>query len=123
VLLLRRLGPDDGWFVTAAVNPNAAIDEPQQADVVDAAPLTVEGVARGFEGTVLVMAFVAGDADGLLDEALTQGGALETPEPFEVELDLSAASPGQVVVLLVRGDTGLETDPGDFGAIAVTVRA
>ncbi len=66
-------------------------------------------------------AFAAGDADRRFAQAITQGGALETPEPFTVSLDLSGASPGQVVTILVRGGTGIETDPGDFGAIAVVI--
>jgi len=38
-----------------------------------------------------------------------------------VTIDLSGAAPGDVITLLVRGDTGLETDPGEFGAIAVVI--
>jgi hypothetical protein len=70
---------------------------------------------------VVVSAFVAGDAAAELDEEITTGGALETPEPFTVTLDLTGADPGDVVALLVRGGTGLETDPGDFGAIPVVI--
>jgi hypothetical protein len=38
-----------------------------------------------------------------------------------VTLDLSDAEPGDVVVLLVRGGSGLESDPGDFGAIPIVI--
>jgi hypothetical protein len=120
-LLLRRLGPDDGWFILAAVNDNASITAPESMAEVEAGPLTVEGRARGFEANVVVRAFVAGDADAQLDQEITQGGAFETPEPFTVTLDLSSASAGDVVTLLVRGGTGLETDPGEFGAIPVVI--
>ena len=120
-LLLRQLGADGGWFVLAAVNDNAAITSPEAGADVPAGPLDVEGRARGFEANVVVSAFVAGGAAAELDRAVTQGGALETPEPFTVSLDLSGASPGDVVTLLVRGGTGLETDPGDFGAIPVVI--
>lgn len=121
LLLLRRLGPDDGWFILAAVNDNASITAPESGAEVTAGQLTVEGTARGFEANVVVTAFVAGDAEAQLDQEITQGGAFETPEPFTVSLDLSGASPGDVVTLLVRGGTGLETDPGDFGAIPVVI--
>lgn len=121
LLLLRRLGPDDGWFILAAVNDNASITAPESGAEVAAGQLTVEGTARGFEANVVVTAFVAGDAEAQLDQEITQGGAFETPEPFIVSLDLSGASPGAVVTLLVRGGTGLETDPGDFGAIPVVI--
>jgi Immunoglobulin-like domain of bacterial spore germination len=121
VLLLRQLGADSGWFVLAAVNENAAVTTPEAMAEVPAGPLTVEGMARGFEGNVVVSAFVAGDATAQLDEEITMGGAMETPEPISVTLDMSAASPGDVVTLLVRGGTGLETDPGDFGAVPVVI--
>ena len=120
-LLLRQLGPDDGWFVIGAQNDNALITTPDSQADVPAAPLTVSGRARGFEASVVVSAFVAGDAATELDEEVTTGGALETPEPFTVTLDLTGAEPGDVVGLLVRGGTGLETDPGDFGAIPVVI--
>ena len=121
LLQLRQLGRDDGWFILAAVNDNASITAPVSLAEVATQPLTVEGVARGFEANVVVTAFVAGDAGARLDEAITQGGASATPEPFSVSLDLSGASPGDVITLLVRGGTGLETDPGDFGAIPVVI--
>jgi hypothetical protein len=121
LLLLRQLGPNDGWFVIAAVNDNAAITSPSAGAEVVAGPLSVEGVGRGFEANVVVRAFAAGDAGAPLDEVITQGGAFEAPEPISVSLDLSGAAPGEVVMLLVRGGTGLESDPGDFGAIPVVI--
>ena len=120
LLLVRQIEPRDDWFVIAAVNDNASISSPEGLAVVAAGPLTVEGVG-GFEGTVVVSAFVAGDAEAVLDSQITQGGAFADAEPFAVTLDLSAAAPGEVVVLLVRGDVGLESDPGDFGAIPVVI--
>ena len=121
LLELRQLAPDDGWFVIGAANPNATISTPATYAEVAAGTLTVAGVARGFESTVVVTAFLAGDFDAVLDQVITSGGAFEAPEPYSVTLDLAGASPGDVVTVLVRGDTGLETDPGEFGAIAVVV--
>lgn len=120
-LLLRQLGPDDGWFVIGATNDNASITTPDAGSDVPAAPLTVTGQARGFEANVVVRAFDAGDASAELDQVVTTGGAMEAPEPYTVTLDLTAAEPDQVVALLVRGGTGLETDPGDFGAVPVVI--
>jgi Immunoglobulin-like domain of bacterial spore germination len=122
LLLLRQLGPEDGWFVLVAVNDNASITMPGSGEQVAAGPVTVEGVARGFEANVVVTALVAGTAGPGLDQQVTMGGAAETPEPFSVTLDLSRAAPGDMVMLLVRGGAGLETDPGDFGAIPVVVK-
>ncbi len=101
LLFATPLGPDDGWFILAAVNDNASITAPEPMDEVVAGPLVVEGRARGFEGNVVVTAFVAGDADPQLDQVMTQAGAFETPEPFTVTLDLSGRTPGDTVVLLV----------------------
>jgi len=121
LLLLRQLGSDDGWFVVAAVNDNASIVVPASGEQVVAGPLTVEGVARGFEANVVVTAFVAGAAAEVLDQQITMGGAFEAPEPFSVTLDLSRAAPGNTITVLVRGGAGLETDPGEFGAIPIVV--
>ena len=57
----------------------------------------------------------------MFDQVITTGGAFETPEPYRATIDLTGASPGDVIALLVRGDTGLETDPGEFGAIPVVI--
>jgi hypothetical protein len=123
LLLLRQLGPNSGWFVIAVVNDNASITSPASADEVAAGSLVVEGRARGFEGNVVVTAFAAGDHSVQFDQVVTQGGALESPEPFTVTLDLSAAAPGDTVVLLVRGGTGSDADPGEVGAIPVAIGA
>jgi hypothetical protein len=122
-LLLRQLGPDDGWFILAAVNDNVTITVPEAGAEVPAGPLTVSGKARGFEANVVAEAFAAGTATPLLDQAITQGGALATPEPYSVRLDLTSAPPGQIVTIFVRGGTGLETDPGEFSAIPVVIAA
>lgn len=121
LLLLRQLGPDNGWFVLAAENDAAAISSPGQGDAVPPGPFTLSGVARGFEGAVTVTASVAGHPDQVLDTEQAIAGSLETPEPFSVPLDLSKAEPGSTVMLMVRGGVGLETDPGETGAIAVII--
>ena len=120
VLLLRQLGPDDGWFVLAAIGDPTSISAPEAGDDVPAGPTTVRGQGRGFEGSLVVSALRAGEPEPL-DDAVTQGGAMADPLPFEVTLDLSDARPGDTVVLLVRGGTGLETDPGELSAIPVTI--
>ncbi len=121
VLLLRQLGPDNGWFVLAAANDAASITSPAQGDAVPPGPFTLSGLARGFEGAVTVTASVAGRPGQVLDTEQAIAGSLETPEPFSVPLDLSNAEPGSVVMLMIRGGVGLETDPGETGAIAVII--
>lgn len=121
VLVMRQLGPDDGWFVVAAGSEVATITTPQSMTTVPAAILDVEGVGTGFEATIVVSAFVAGQPDSELDRQVVMAGNLGEALPYLVTLDLSAATPGDVVVVLIRGGTGLETDPGDFGAIPVVI--
>jgi hypothetical protein len=120
-LLLRQLGAGGGWFVIAAVNPNAAITQPDALAEVLAGPIAVEGIGRGFEGTLVVSARIAGAPGTPLDEQVAQGGAEATPLPFSTNLDLSGAAPGDVVTILVQGGTGIETDPGEFGAVPVVI--
>ena len=119
-LALRQLGPASTWFVIAAINENMSIASPETAAPVPAAALTVTGRARGFESSVTVTAFIAGDTSKVLDTKIVQAGN-QTPEPFSVTLDLSHATPGDVVTLLIRGASGLANDPGEFGAIPVVI--
>lgn len=121
LLLLRQLGPSNGWFVIGTVNDNALITTPVAGRSVPAGPLIVQGLAEGFEATVIVEAFIAGRAEPILDRKVTYAGNLGVVGPFEVTLDLSAARSGDTVLILVRGGVGLETDPGEFGAIAVVI--
>jgi Immunoglobulin-like domain of bacterial spore germination len=118
-LLMRQLGPSDGWFVIAAVSDGASISEPVAGATVPPGPVTVAGEARGFEATVVVEAFLAGD--GKLDEAVVQAGNFDELLPFSVTLNLEGAETGAVVMLLVRGTVGLETDPGEFAAAPVVI--
>ena len=121
LLGLRIIGPNDGWFVIAASSAGVAISLPETLDEVAAGPLVVTGEGRGFEGTIVVTAFTAGDADDVLDQVIAAGGAFETLEPFSATLDLSGASPGDTIALIVRGDTGLGGDPGDFTSVPIVI--
>ncbi len=121
VLFLRQLGPDDGWFVLSAASDLATVTTPEVGTTVPAGVLTVEGVGTGFEATIVVSAFEAGRAGNEFDREVTMAGNLGETLPYSVELDVSGAAEGDVVALLIRGGTGLETDPGDFGAIPVVI--
>ncbi len=119
-LLLRRLGAARGWFVIAAVNENNTIEAPTAASSVPAGHVVVRGKGRGFEALLVVEAWLPG-ASTFLDQQLGYGGSMETSEPYSVTVDLAAAPAGATVMLLVRGGVGLETDPGEFSAIPVTI--
>jgi len=117
---LRQLAPSDGWFVLFAVNDSMTIYSPAALAEIPAAELQVSGTGRGFEALVVVEALIACSADKL-DTQNAMGGSGETPEPFNVTLDLSAAHRGDTVVILIRGGVGLENDTGEFSALAVTI--
>ena len=121
LLQLRQLRPTDGWYVISANSGGASISLPTAGAEVPSGPLTVEGEGRGFESTLNVVAFVAGPGYSDLDLVIASGGAFEQNEPFSATVDLSQASPGDVVTILVRGDTGLSEDPGEFAAIPVVI--
>jgi hypothetical protein len=121
LLFLRQIGPTDGWYVIGAVSDGAVIGSPATLAEVPAGTLNVSGEGRGFEGTLVVSAFPPGDAAAEFDREIGAGGAFEELQPYSVELDLSGARAGQVVVILVRGDTGLGSDPGTFAALPVVI--
>jgi len=119
LLLLRQMGPGEKWSVIAAINPDIGIDAPSAGSQQNPGMLTVSGMARGFEGTVIVSAHRVQTSANPLDMRIVTGGALWDPEPFTVDLDLSTTMAGEVVAILVRGDTGLSDDTGEFSAIAI----
>lgn len=124
LLQLRQLRPTDGWYVTSATSQGASISLPVAGAEVPAGLLTVEGEARGFESTLNIFAFAAGPDFSALDDidaVLASGGAFEQTEPYSATIDLSTASPGDVITILVRGDTGLSDDPGEFAAIPIVI--
>ena len=49
VLLLRQIGPTNGWYVIAATSDGAMIDTPSALEEIPAGPATVSGEGRGFE--------------------------------------------------------------------------
>ena len=120
VLFMRQLGADDGWFVLAAGNETATITSPASMATVPTGPLAVSGEASGFEATISISAFIAGD-ETRLDQQIAMAGNFGELLPYSTTLDLSAAQPGDIVVLLTIGTTGLETDPGTFSAIPVVI--
>jgi hypothetical protein len=121
LLLLRQMGPEEKWSVIAAINPDIGIDAPLAGSQQNAGMLTVSGMARGFEGTIIVSAHHVGGDRALLDMGIATGGGLWDPEPFSVELNLNGTTTGEVIAIVVRGDTGLDNDTGEFSAIAIRI--
>lgn len=123
ILLVRQLGPNNGWFIIGTLNDGAVITNPAYGAAIgvdDVSSLVIEGMAEGFEASLTVYAHIAGSSD-ILDQETTMGGNFGVPGPFQVTLDLTGVQPGDTVMLLVRGGVGLETDPGEFGAIPILI--
>jgi len=121
LLRLAQVRPTDGWYVVSATSDGASISDPAGGDDVSAGPLTVAGEARGFESTLNVRAFIAGTEISDLDLMIAAGGAFGQTEPYSATVGLSEASPGDVITILVRGETGLSEDLGEFAAVAVVI--
>lgn len=121
VLLLRQIGPTDGWYVIAATSDGVMINAPSALEEVPRGTVAVAGEGRGFEGTLVVSAFRPGDDAATFDLQIGAGGAFDDLQPYSVELDLSGAVEGEVVVILVRGDSGLGSDPSTFAAIPILI--
>jgi hypothetical protein len=117
-LLMRQLGPNDGWFVLAAVNERVTITSPESGSTIAPGPVTVEGIGQGHESTIHVSAYPAGDHNQL-DVTFTSGGLYE-PAPYSATLDLSAAPPG-FVAIQVSGDSGRTNDMGPTAVIPVNI--
>lgn len=120
-LLLRQMGADDRWSVLGAIGPGVVIAEPASGGVHAPGWLTVSGRARGYEGTVIVSARTAGDAPRLVDQVVVTAGSMDELEPFSAQLDLRLSTKGDVISIVVRGDSGSEDDPGEFSAIPIRI--
>ena len=117
-LVLRQFGPRNGWFIVSAGSEGVSITNLSTGDKVDARAITVQGQARGFEGSVVVSAYVRGDDVELAKKAI-QAGSMGERKAYTATLDLAAPA-GSTLFVVVRGGTGLETDPGEFAAIPLT---
>ncbi len=84
-VFVRRLGPDDSWWVLGSVSANIDIEQPGALDRLGAS-VEVTGRASAFEGTVDVAIRADGSAEPIVTGFVT-GGALERgpfQETFEI---------------------------------------
>ena len=120
-LLLRKLGPSMSWFVTAAVNANNTITNPVHQSSIDPGVTSIIGKGRGYEAQLRVTAIDPSAYSQPIDQQFPMGGSAEEALPFSTTLDLNEATSGSIVTIILQGSAGLEEDPGDFCAIAVTI--
>jgi hypothetical protein len=121
LLQVRKLDSSSDWSVLAGVNSEITIDAPASGNIYTPGPLTVSGTARGSEGTVLVTAHRVGGPPLMIDLQIAAGGSLGVSAPFSVVLDLSSTNIGDVIAIIVRGDSGLSDDTGEFTAIPILI--
>jgi hypothetical protein len=81
IIFLRKLADDDSWWVVGSASANIVVEDPDVRDVVSS-PLTMNGKARAFEGTVNVALRVDG-VDAPLFEGVVTGGSGPDFGPFE----------------------------------------
>ena len=120
--LFLRLDDADQWQVIGAFNEFVTIEVPDNsAEIARGEPLTVSGVGRGFEATLVARLIDPGTGEEIA-QAIGSGGSQAEPLPYEVDLDFSSCDcTGRALSVVVAGGTGLEGDPGEFSAIRVTV--
>jgi hypothetical protein len=97
-VLVRRLPPDDSWWVLGAATDNLRIEAPTAGDPVSS-PVEVAGTSTAFEGTVDVEVRADGAAEPIA-RGFATGGANGEFGPFRTSLELppSPGAGGAVVV-------------------------
>lgn len=94
---VRRLGPDDSWWVLGSVTENVEVDEPMAQQGLSS-PATLTGRALAFEGTVQVSVLADG-RDAPLGEGFVTGSGGGDLGPFEGSIEFEQPDAGSGVVL------------------------
>lgn len=104
-IFVRQLGTDGTWWVLGAATATIVVDEPSALCTIES-PLTVQGEAFTFEGTVEVQVR-ADDAVGPLAVVPVTGGGTKL-EPFEgdITFQMPASDSGAVVFLSRSAEDG-----------------
>jgi hypothetical protein len=120
-ILVRQLG--DGWYVIGAVSDDVTIDVPAALAEVPIGPVEVSGTGRGFEGTVVLTATLAGEDGAPLAQEPVIAGSAEALEPYAVTLDVGGADDGDTVAIVATTGIGLDTDAPGIAAVPVVLIA
>jgi len=119
-ILVRQL--DGGWYVIGAVSDDVTIDVPATLAEVPIGPVEVSGTGRGFEGTVVLTATLAGEDGAPLAQEPVIAGSAEALEPYAVTLDVGGAGDGVTVAIVATTDIGGTDAPG-IAAVPVVLVA
>jgi len=96
VIFVRKLGPDDSWWIIGAATGNITIDEPGALDAVSS-PLTVSGRALAFEGHVDLELRADDGNNPVLSGYVIGGGTANEPFTAEFTFDPPQADAGAIV--------------------------
>lgn len=105
-VFVRRLGPDDAWYVIGTATANIAVSQPAPLATIPS-PVRLAGTSTAFEGTVQVEVRVDGRSEPLAT-GFVNGGANGELGPFDANLAFPApgASSGAVVLYTVSPENG-----------------
>ena len=106
VVFVSQLADDDSWWVTGSGTQNIVVQQPDALTTIKS-PLTVNGLARAFEGRVDVE-LRADDTDQPLFTGFVTGGDGSELEPFEetFEFDSPKVAGGTLVLTTASPDNG-----------------
>ncbi|HEX6658622.1 MAG TPA: Gmad2 immunoglobulin-like domain-containing protein [Ilumatobacter sp.] len=106
VVFVRQLADDDSWWVIGSGTQNIVVQQPDALTTIES-PLTINGLARAFEGRVDIELRADENDQPLFHEIVTGGGGSEL-EPFEetFEFDNPAVGGGTLVLATFSPDTG-----------------
>ena len=105
-VFVRRLGPDDAWYVIGTATANIVVTAPTPTTTITS-PVALTGSSTAFEGTVQVQVRVDGRTDPIATGFVT-GGANGELGPFQSALAFPApgSASGSVAFFTVSAENG-----------------
>lgn len=105
-VFVRRLGPDDAWYVIGSATANITVTQPTPLATITS-PVALAGTSTAFEGTVQVQVRADGRAEPLQNGFVT-GGANGELGPFTSSLAFPSpgVGAGAVVFFTVSAENG-----------------
>ncbi len=105
-VVVRKLGPDDTWWVLAASTPNVQLRAPSASDTITS-PVTVSGEGTAFEGTINVEIRQDGTVTPLATDFVTGGGnGLMGPFSKAISFSQPSAAGGALLLSSRSGENG-----------------
>ena len=105
-VLVRRLAPDDSWWVIGASTGNIQLASPEALATITS-PVTVSGTSTAFEATVNVEVRQDGTLEPLAADVV-MGGSMGTMGPFSKEIAFGpqSADAGALVLKTLSAEDG-----------------